>query len=898
MMKVKNKSLYFLLILILVAVYWQWFVPGPKVANDFPLISQAYLNSMMDLPRAWTDRGGDGLGQYAIFSLWSYPASLIMGGLANLGLGFNILERLFFIIPFLILGIFSIWKFLGIFKFSKEAKFLSSIFYLANTYIILLIDGGQLLIVLSYAFFPLCFLAIEKAIDQNIRQKILAGLAVVLLGFLDIRFIFVLLLLSFIRFLYGLIYQDTKGRVYWIKQWVSLGLIASVMLLGFNAFWLIPFFSFPGSQESFARLTHMTNTTRANIGHSILMISPHWYKNIFGNISLLRAEFILLPILAFIALLKSISSQASLIKKRNYFVGFWLLIAVVAIFLSKGPGQPLANIYPFLYSNIPGFSLFRDSTKFFFLLALAYAFLLAVSADWLLGKFKSWKFKIPVIFLGVSYLLFLIRPVFLNQMTGMLSSPVNKDEFDEIAKILKSDDKFSRVFWIPATRPLSYSDQIHPIVEALRMTEKRPFASGIKGTYELFNYLREATYVGELFDVSGIGYIAYPSLDPTKENLHPDDIRYYHIFWNQLSNLSWVSSIQGTNVPVLKVNNHQDKFFPVSNIWWVIGSDKIYNEATKSAKLALSNNALVFAEESPGLGKKILEFPEVNILLFNKNLIDLAATFIDEDHLIFPAKILGSDPDTSGWWKREGKDLIQWRYFLKTKYGIDNQDFDLGGGWAAGEGNLKLKIENVKLRKNNILLARVMESSQSGSLSFYQGEDLVGTINTKAEETNVRWFEVGPLEQNLNEVTVKSDGAINVVNALAILPAESWKSYMSQVESLKSKVKDYIAENTGSSEAKVSFKQINPTKYLVSVTGLKEKSLIVFSANYDKLWKFDGQPPVPVYSLLNGFKVDKDGVYQVSFEAQKGIFLGLIISSLTFVISLIIIFYPKLRKIL
>lgn len=876
-MKTKSKYTYLILIVILSLVYWQWFLPGPKVATDFPLISQNYLKSLMDFPMTWTQRGGEGFGEYSIFSLWSYPASLIMGGLANLGLGFSVLERLFFMIPFLISGTFSIWKFLGIFKFSKEAKFLSSIFYLANTYIILLIDGGQLLIVLAYAFFPLSFLAIEKAISQNMHQKILAGLAVVLLGFLDIRFVFVLLLLSFLRLLYGFIYRDDKGRINWIKQWVGLGLITSVMLLGFNAFWLIPYFSFPPNQESFARLTQMANTATANIGHSILMISPHWYKNIFGEISPLRAEFILIPALAFLA---------PLVKKRNYFVGFWLLVALVSIFLSKGSAEPFSKAYAFLFSNVPGFSLFRDSTKFFFLVALSYTFLIGVTLEWLFGRFKSFKFKTVVSLVFLAYLLLLIRPVLLNQMTGTLSAQKEVEQFREIAAVLEEDKSFSRSFWIPSTLPLSYSTPIHPIVEALRMTEKRPFASGIKGTYELFNYLREAPYMGQLFDVSGIGYIVYPSTPLTKENLHPDDIRYYQTFWDQISNLPWVSKAFESGAPVLKVNRHREKFFLTSHIWWVIGSDSIYNEATKSSKLTLSNNALIFPEEKAGLGNRIEELTSATVVLFNKTLTDLAASFIQGSDIIFPAKFLSKDPDSSGWWKREGKDLIHWRYFLKTKYGIETQDFDLGGGWAVGEESLKLKVKSEKFKKGEVLLGRVMESSKSGSLSFYQGEDLVGTVNTKAEETNVRWFEVGVLTKDANDVVIESDGAFNVVNALTTLPREKWDSYLKRAQSLEKRIKTYTPENAKEGSAKVSYKEINPTKYIIEISGLKEDGLVVFSSSYDDFWNLDNNPSLPVYSMLNGFKVEKDGTYEVFFEPQGKVIPGIALSALFLIITL------------
>src|SRR3972149_11989213 len=188
--------------LILLVVYWIWWLPGPRVATDFSLVSQTSLRKLMDFPQTWSTKGTEGLGEYTVFTLWSWPFSFINGVLANLGFSFSILERVLIILPFLIIGTLGIWKLGSYLNLSDNAKFISTLFYLTNTYILLLIDGGQLTIALSYVFFPIAYLAIEKSIQDGYRQKILAGIFVSIVGFLDIRFVYVLFLLCFARFLY------------------------------------------------------------------------------------------------------------------------------------------------------------------------------------------------------------------------------------------------------------------------------------------------------------------------------------------------------------------------------------------------------------------------------------------------------------------------------------------------------------------------------------------------------------------------------------------------------------------------------------------------------------------------------------------------------------------------
>ena len=120
----KNK--YFLcLIVILVAVFWVWWLPGPRVATDFSFISNDWLKIQLDIPRVWNERGAEGLGEYGVFILWSYPVSFIFGILANWGLNFETWERLL-ILLFIALGSISVWKFLSSYSLSDKSKFIGS----------------------------------------------------------------------------------------------------------------------------------------------------------------------------------------------------------------------------------------------------------------------------------------------------------------------------------------------------------------------------------------------------------------------------------------------------------------------------------------------------------------------------------------------------------------------------------------------------------------------------------------------------------------------------------------------------------------------------------------------------------------------------------------------------
>lgn len=871
---------YFYIYIIILTCFWILWLPGQRVANDYHINSKE--SQIVGLyPWIWKEvNAADGLGEYTISTLWSQPLHTLFGSLALLNISFSMQTKILILLTIL-LALFSFNRLLDYLKINGPGKYIGTFFYLTNTFFVLLVDGGQISIALGYVTVPLNVCLFFKTFDEpSLKNKIYFAFSLILISFLDIRFIFLLTLIFLIKILYMLILSPRSGVVQLIKNIITIGFFVGIVLFGIHAFWLLPAFLSRNPQlpQTYERIAQIDFLSFSSLINSIFLQQPHWYKNIFGQISYPGIEFFIIPLLVFLA---------PVLRKRSRQVGFWLIIALIGIFLSKGSKAPFGIVYIWLFTHIPGFSLFRDPVKFYTLIALSYSILISITVTSLCKLFKF----APVLI--IILLLYILRPLYLGQMTGMFSFPRYEKEYLEQGKILSQDSSFSRIFWIPTHEPLGYTNVNHPWVGAARASKQRPFAVGTKGTYETLNFLREAPYMGEIFDVAGIGYIAYPYLDPRRDNMHPDNIRYFYTFLGQLSELPWLSKIDSSPIPLLKTKSHQDKFFVTQNIWWVVGSDNIYNEATKSAQLKLSKNSLIFAEEYPGFGKRVDELPEVKIILNNKTNLDLAATFINPSDLIFPAKKLDFDPDKSGWWKREALDLVDWRAFLQTKYKIDNQDFDLGGEWAIGEGNLKFKVKSEKLKTGQVLLARVLESSRSGQLKFSQGSWTIGKIDTRQENTNVRWFEIGQLVSNDN-LLINSIGDINVVNALAILDKDQWDSFKSKAKDLQGRIVNFDETNAQSNNnPKVVYNKINPTKYIVDISGLTKPAFLVFSQNYDGLWKLNGQISLPVYSLLNGFRIEKDGDYIVEFEAQKYVFPGLIISAITIFSLLLLLIRPS-----
>src|SRR4029078_524028 len=209
--------------------------------------------------------------------------------------------------------------------------------------------------------------------------------------------------------------------------------------------------------------------------------------------------------------------------------------------------------------------------------------------------------------------------------------------------------------------------------------------------------------MNQIMKVTAIKYVGYPYTDTRREDLKDDDKKYYDTFLDQLTNSPW-SNGRITEKPVALITTKEpaEHIFLAPNTFFILGSDSLYRELSDIRGFDLSKNALIFLEEKKNT-PDITQFPDSKILLYKKNLLDLTLEQVHSNNLIFPARQLQFDPDTTGWWKREAADLISLRAFLQDKYGFDNLDFDYGGGWAISEGeSSKFKVQSPNLEKGTI----------------------------------------------------------------------------------------------------------------------------------------------------------------------------------------------------
>jgi len=176
----KNIFLILSLFLLLFIVYKAWFFPGLIAAGDLWSISQEQFSLYTLQPFAWSPQLNNGFGGNSIFLLWNYLflafPIYFWGKLFQAP--FETVERLGYLLPLLFIIILSsfVWA-RHFFKKNFFLQILSFLIFFFNTYILMIISGGQLGVAFAYSFAPLVVLSFIKLLGKsNVRQMLLTGL--------------------------------------------------------------------------------------------------------------------------------------------------------------------------------------------------------------------------------------------------------------------------------------------------------------------------------------------------------------------------------------------------------------------------------------------------------------------------------------------------------------------------------------------------------------------------------------------------------------------------------------------------------------------------------------------------------------------------------------------------
>ncbi len=454
-------------LLLLVSIFNPWFLNKEIIGGDWPYFFSETLKGFTLFPPVWSLVHGNGLGgtiltyyldQYLYFT--SYLTTNI------LHMPWVIGYKLFWFGFFIALSIFSsIYLLKTIFSRSRFWQMgVAALIFTTNTYILMVVGGGQMGVVLAYSIAPLVLMRFIKLIDfqisrpkadqplaENIKYAIIAGLILAAQVMFDPRIAY-LSMIAVVAY-----YLINKFQIVSILYTFVIPIGIAVLL---HSYWIFPLLvtrTLP-IPEGFVSVSGFKFFSFADFSHALPLLHPNWPENIFGKIYFLQPEFLIIPILAF----------SSLLFTKNKTILFFSFIGLLGAFLAKGANPPFGEINQWLFQYIPGMNMFRDPTKFYLLVALSYSVLIPFSLSKIVDGILSIKYHVLSIKIGsVFYLVpaafiifwvFSIHPAIFGQLKGTFEKHEVPKEYIELKDFLYNQPDFFRTLWIPRKNKKTKAD--------------------------------------------------------------------------------------------------------------------------------------------------------------------------------------------------------------------------------------------------------------------------------------------------------------------------------------------------------------------------------------------------------------------------------------------------------
>ncbi len=883
-MKLSGQSAAISLLAILsILVFHSFLTTNPLSFGDAPFFTQLNLKEFFNPPISWGARN-ENFGGFEAARLWIYPLLVLSSLFGMLNLDSTIAIRIIFYIPAVGFALYGSWLLSGVFVSQMWAKFAVATFYTINTYFLLLIDGGQVGVALAYGVFPLAvFTLFYTAKSWTVTGNLLAIIAWSLVTAADLR---ASVLLPIVAILICLV-KNTSYLTRTILVILASGMV--VMLL--NSYWLLAlFFTNSGipAQDvvSPAQIAAVSFTKLAN---SYLVLQPHWFINEFGQITPVLPSFLIIPAVAFWGLFYK--------NRQTMLLSF---IAIAFIFLAKGANDPAGNWYLWMFDRIPGFGIFRDSTKFFVAEMIFYSLLLGVSLERLIVS-KSKMLLVVIVLLAV-YFAGIIFPVITNQLSGNLGPGVYPESYHQLQQY-QADDDFYRLLYFPSKPSYAPESLDHPALWANSLYLKRPFGILIDGVYDKFYFLHQP-FFKQLLDLSGVKYVFFAP-DPYRKIWTGQKVAERQQFLDFVDTLTLGRKIEFDDYPIYQTQRHSPHFFAADQALAILGGDDFYFWISKLADFRLSNVPILFLEDGQTTTADLerINPDSLKLIFWSKSAPDLTFSLIPKDHLTSL-----SDNYFSQWAHLTANQILEWRD-TANKHGIVNYDFNFGKGIAWSDIRdqvIKLKINATDPGRYK-LYARALSATDSASLSFQLDNYYPTTIETTPARFS--WYDLGEynLNQGHHDIQIKNSGGFWAVNSLILIDKQTFDQLEQQAKVLTEKFPPIYLDSTSPIQTLSNliryqpfvsppYKTQNPATYQVQVDNLDAPYWLIFTDSYNDGWQArysnNTSPSLPFYSFINGFYIDQNSdSATIDFAPQKWTNIGTGVATATLIMALGLLLY-------
>ncbi|MGB4758468.1 MAG: hypothetical protein WBP26_00245 [Candidatus Saccharimonadales bacterium] len=592
------------LILLLLAcgvlIYWRWF--------NFAIFSYGdwyyrFVPNLVELlqPTIWFNSIGIGtINELA----WRSPLDFAFAIFSQVGAGLNVSEKFFIMWPLAMLSLVAPYLLVVQLVKNKAAAFLAALFYATNTYFLTINSQGHQLLVLGFNLLTLALAVFLKGLaDNKLVYFILTALLLFMAGASDFRvwYIGMFLIIAFLIFFWPKeIYQKEK------KKFATNLLLFFGIIFGLELYSLVSLGMSFSSQSGEAILGRsLFGSQYWNLPSAMTLDHPFWtgQDTSWFQVHPVNIYYWLIPLIAFSAFL--------IVKLKNKMVLFFGTMAVLGILLSKQISEPLANIYPFLFENFPGFSAFREATKFYYLILIGYMALIAIVFAKLYEKKAQLKPKqklaLHALTLAVvSLCIFNALPYITGSIQKITSPRQVPFDYALLEKQLSQTEQkeYFKTLWVPAQSRWSYYDTNHPRITAANLMS---IDASVKGrridvpTQRDILDLIESKKFKDYLHAASVKYVVVPIRDIANQN---DFYAFYgdsrQPYVNALSAVPTLKKVEAfKDLAVFENLQYTKGAYAFNNLYKLNVTSSAFDSTYDFLSSAIENNPNFTTEVSP-----------------------------------------------------------------------------------------------------------------------------------------------------------------------------------------------------------------------------------------------------------------------------------------------------------
>lgn len=684
-----------------------------------------------------------------------------------------------------LLSSFSMYYFTYRLTKSRVAALISGLFFMYNQFFLSeLVSEGHLTKSIGYAFLPLIFLMLEKALETPKITNIL-GLSIVLTFFLSSGIdqpVYIAIGFSILYILFWSLYKNPEKRKrVKISLRVSLLTISISSLL--SAYWLLPevvtsksynilftvfqrideayFFSLKSLKDAF--------TLRLSTESLGAQRIPYWelpqLQHLFVN-----GLIFLIPILAFLAILIH----------RDRLTAFLTVSAIASNFLAVGPYFLPEQLFTWLWLNIPGYSTFRVSSRFLMMTAFSYSYLIGVSVGWIHDKItylcanpsgKSVTKLLDKVFI-VAILLFILLYSWSGSIIGVQTYNW-PDEYVKPYEYIENLPGDFRILPIPYGRRMSdmysWSGGLSLGFYSYGIDNKRVFTSG--GTYwggaigynDEFNYFARTLITQNMTDkigsILGLANVKYIVLEPSASAQEL-------AFFDGEKGLTQTPFIG--DAKILQNDLSSPAIFSAQKSAIVIGGRDTINSLLNIDGFNLSQYALFFYDQTS------VPTSSVNSIIFSTN---------DISDFIF-ARPSGNciSVNAAGY---AFPSLNASKYWVSSDSLLNEGEMVLGRKTLQTCGDVNVVIPlKIQETAEYELWIRIAYMSNRGKLSIkIDNQDLLSGLSPLSYYPTFRWIKISTmyLAEGVHDLILINDGSgYNDIDQIALINPKDFQNYYEQ----------------------------------------------------------------------------------------------------------------------